>query len=101
MTTPCDIPGCIGHIDEDGRHSTIDTTRWRPSPLSVAVTTRDDVTMVFDGRATSPKPDLSSLDDVDKAAIRVLLQQVLRQLDPPRATGGPITVTSPQPWVLT
>jgi hypothetical protein len=73
---------------------------WRPPPLSLALTTRDDVTFHFDGRKNDTRADLSSLDAVDKAALTVLLQEALTQLrEQPRLTiplpGG---VQPAQPW---
>jgi hypothetical protein len=78
----CSEPGCRSNEDDATTETKAEPVPWRPGPLSIALTTRDDVTFYFDGRASGPKPDLASLDDVDKAALRVLLQQVLREMQP-------------------
>jgi hypothetical protein len=64
---------------------------WRTRPLTVTLTTRHGTTYVLDGVQDDTRVSLSSLDDVDKAALRVLLRQALAEIDPPRVTGGTVT----------
>lgn len=63
---------------------------WFTKPLTIVVNDRHGTHYLLDGSKDDTRVSLSSLDDVDKAAIKVLLQQALREIDPPRqfASGG-------------
>ena len=63
-------------------------------PLTLVVNTRNGQHFVIDGVKDDTRVSLSSLDDVDKAAIKVLLQQALREIDPPKPSITGITINS-------
>lgn len=72
-------------------------------PLSVTLVGLDGARYYLTGRRDSPVPDLTGLTTVEKAALKVLLQEALRLLDPAPhrfaggiiPAGGTITINNP------
>ena len=92
MSHHCNQPGCrsnenVGYPIE-AELAVAEPAPWWQRPLTITLTTRNGTTYVLDGVQDDTRVHLSSLDDVDKAALRVLLQQALREMSPPLAGGG-------------
>lgn len=88
--------------ESEGWDQPVENSEWMRQPLTIVVTTRNRTHYVIDGAKDDTRVSLSGLDDVDKAALTVLLKQALHEMNPPHtfASGGPVIMHTTSPNAL-